>query len=377
MSAMSIRVLYSRLLLLHATGIATLSVVVGAPDVSLQKIQLPDGFSIRIYAAELPDARSLARGDSGTVFVGTRVRGRVYAAVDRDGDHKVDEVFTLLEGLYMPNGVAIRDGSLFVAETNRVLRYDDIEENLSSPPDPVVVVDGLPRDRHHGWKFIRFGPDGRLYIPIGAPCNICDPEDPRYAAISRVATDGSGFEVFANGVRNTVGFDWHPADDVLWFTDNGRDWLGDDTPPEELNRAAEAGLHFGYPYCHGTNLPDPEFGKDKDCGDYTPPALELSPHAAALGMRFYTGGMFPEKYRNHLLIAEHGSWNRKDPIGYRLTFVRIENGKASPFEIFAEGWLQEGKAWGRPVDIEVMPDGALLVSDDLAGVLYRISYSDR
>jgi glucose/arabinose dehydrogenase len=276
----------------------------------------------------------------------------------------------------MPNGVAFRDGALYVAEVNRVLRYDNIEANLRRAPEPVVVNDEFPQDEHHGWKFIRFGPDGQLYVPVGAPCNVCDSEDERYAALLRMQPDGTGLEVFAHGIRNTVGFDWHPETNELWFTDNGRDMLGDDVPPDELNHAPEPALHFGFPFCHGGDISDPEFGQSRSCDEFTPPAQKLGPHVAALGMRFYTGTMFPEEYRNQIFIAEHGSWNRSEPIGYRVSLVRLdEDYHVTSYEVFAEGWLQEdGKFWGRPVDVLVMPDGSLLVSDDDSGAIYRITY---
>jgi glucose/arabinose dehydrogenase len=263
-----------------------------------------------------------------------------------------------------------------VAEVNRVLRYDDIESRLSNPPAPVVVNDSFPTDEHHGWKFIGFGPDGMVYVPVGAPCNVCELSDERYASVMRMKFDGTGLEVFASGVRNTVGFDWHPETKELWFTDNGRDWLGDDVPPDELNRAPEKGLHFGYPYCHGASISDPEFGQKLGCDKFVPPLAELGSHVASLGMRFYTGSMFPQEYRNQIFIAEHGSWNRSIPIGYRITLVRLDGNRAVKYEVFAEGWLQGRSAWGRPVDVLVMPDGALLVSDDKAGVIYRISYEN-
>jgi len=313
-------------------------------------------------------------GSNGTLFVGTREKGRVYALLDHNNDNKADELITIARGLYMPNGVAFRNGSLFVAEVNRVLRFDEIETRLNDPPTPAVVYDGLPRDKHHGWKFIRFGPDGMLYIPVGAPCNVCEKDDERYATITRIKPDGTGLEIFAQGVRNTVGFDWHPETKELWFTDNGRDWLGDDLPPDELNHAPRKGLHFGFPYCHGKNIPDPKFGSKSPCREFVPPARELGPHVAALGMRFYTGNMFPAKYRNQIFIAEHGSWNRSTPIGYRITLVRIQNNRAVKYEAFAEGWFGGSRAWGRPVDVLVMPDGALLVSDDRGNAIYRISY---
>lgn len=341
---------------------------------SLSLIRLPDGFSISLYASHVPNARSLALGEGGTVFVGTRSEGSVYALVDGDADHKAEKVVRLADGLFAPNGVAFRDGALYVAEIHRILRFDDIEARLDNPPQPVVVNGGLPTDRWHGWKFIGFGPDGKLYVPVGAPCNVCTRADERYASLLRMNADGSEVEVFARGIRNTVGFDWHPHTKELWFTDNGRDNLGDDVPPDELNRASQAGLHFGFPYCHAGRIPDPEFGHSRPCGDFTGTAQELGPHVAAIGMRFYTGTMFPAAYRNQIFIAEHGSWNRSDPIGYRISLVRLKDNAPISYEVFAQGWLQGRSAWGRPADVLVMPDGALLVSDDRADVVYRISY---
>jgi glucose/arabinose dehydrogenase len=340
----------------------------------LEQIKLPPGFHISIYATNVPNARSMTLSPKGTLFVGTQSAGNVYAILDYNGDYKADEVVTIAHGLNMPNGVAFRDGSLYVAEGNRVLRYDDIEAHLKSPPEPVVVNNTFPRDKHHGWKFMAFGPDGMLYVPVGAPCNICEPHPDRYAVIMRMRPDGSGLETFARGIRNTVGFDWHPVTKDVWFTDNGRDWLGDDRPPDELNHAPRPGMHFGYPYCHGKNIPDPKLGAKHRCDAFTPPAMELGPHVAALGMRFYTGTTFPEEYRNQILIAEHGSWNRTTPIGYRISLVRLDNSRAVSYDVFAEGWLQGHQAWGRPVDVLVMPDGSLLVSDDRADVIYRIAY---
>jgi glucose/arabinose dehydrogenase len=342
----------------------------------LDAISLPSGFSIRLYTDAVPGARSMTRSPGGVLYVGTRdVGGAVYAVRDTDGDGSADLVVTIDAGLNMPNGVAFRDGALYVAEVSRVLRYDGIDDALDDPPDPVVVGDAFPTDRGHGWKFIRFGPDGRLYVPVGAPCNVCEPPDERYASIQRMNPDGSGLEVFARGVRNTVGFDWDPETEELWFTDNGRDWLGDDLPPDELNHAPAPGMHFGFPYCHGEGIPDPEFGGNVDCGDYTPAARALGPHVASLGMRFYTGAMFPEAYRHRIFIAEHGSWNRSTPLGYRVTMVTLEDNRAVSYEVFAEGWLVDGEAWGRPVDVLVLPDGSLLVSDDRAGAIYRITWT--
>jgi len=361
----------------------------GDQESQLNRIKLPPGFEIHIYADNVPNARSMALSPNGTLFVGTREAGNVYAILDQNQDHKADKVITIAQGLYMPNGVAFRDGALYVAEVNRVLRYDTIEADpsfhselalnavkgqvLTQPPQPAVVNDSFPSDQHHGWKFIRFGPDGLLYVPVGAPCNVCEVSDP-YAAILRMKPNGTGLEVFARGVRNTVGFDWHPVTKELWFTDNGRDWLGDDMPPDELNYAPTSGMHFGFPYYHGKGLPDPEYGRKRKSSEFTPAAMPLGPHVAALGMRFYTGTMFPPEYRNQIFIAEHGSWNRSQKIGYRVSLVRLEGNRAVKYEPFAQGWLGGNEAWGRPVDVLVMPDGALLVSDDQGGRIYRIHY---
>lgn len=343
-------------------------------DSYLDLIKLPPGFKIDLYAGDIPNARSMAMSPDGILFVGTRRAGRVYAVVDHNRDFRADEVVTLIEGLNMPNGVAFRKGSLYVAEVNRILRFDAIEKRLHSPPKPVIVNDTFPRKKHHGWKYIAFGPDDRLYVPVGAPCNICESKDPRFASIMRMQSDGSELEIFTHGVRNSVGFDWHPTTGDLWFTNNGRDWMGDDLPPDTLHHAAIKGLHFGYPYCHAGTIPDPKYGVKQSCNKYTPPAMELGPHVAPLGMKFYTGNMFPQRYHHQIFIAEHGSWNRSVPIGYRITLALLEESKAVRYEIFAEGWLQGGKAWGRPVDVLVLKDGSLLVSDDRAGVVYRITY---
>ncbi|WP_231758921.1 PQQ-dependent sugar dehydrogenase [Microbulbifer elongatus] len=354
---------------------ASISVQAQAADVPLEKLNLPDGFKIELYADDVPNARHMARGDKGTLFVGSRRTGKVYAVVDTDGDHKADEVKVVAEGLKMPTGVAFKDGDLYVSAVTSILRLDDIESNLDNPPKPVTITDQFP-DKHHGWKYIAFGPDGWLYVPIGAPCNICEEKD--YANIQRLKIEGDKVaktETWAEGVRNTVGFTWHPQTKHLWFTDNGRDMLGDDIPPCELNTAPVAGRHFGYPYCHGNDIVDPEFGEGKQCSAYVAPVQELGPHVAPLGVKFYTGDQFPAEYKNQVLIAEHGSWNRSKKIGYRVTMVTLDDeGNATSYEPFIDGWLQGEEAWGRPVDVLVMPDGALLVSDDKAGVIYRVSY---
>ena len=359
------------------------SITFGQAKVQLSRIKLPQGFQISVWADGVANARSIAQSPGGTVFVGTWNAGNVYALRDDNKDGKADKVITVVSGLKnMPNGVAFRDGALYVAEINRILRFDNIESKLESAGTPAVVTDKFPTDRHHGWKFIRFGPDGLLYVPVGAPCNICDRGDP-YNTIWRMKPDGTGMEIYARGVRNTVGFDWHPTSREMWFTDNGRDNLGNDVPTDELNRAPKAGMHFGYPFCHEGKVPDPEFGAKRNCSEFEPPAQRLAPHAGAIGMRFYTGTQFPEQYRNQIFIAEHGSWNRSPGVPYtgtRVSIVRVQDNKAVSYEPFAEGWLggADGRQrWGRPADLEVLPDGSMLVSDDQAGVIYRISYTGK
>jgi len=342
----------------------------------IERVKLPPGFEISVFADGVKDARSMALGEKGWLFVSTRLAGNLYA-IRHDGK-KALETVTIATGLNMPNGVALKDGALYVAEVNRVWRYDAIESALPNAPKPALVYDKYPTDRHHGWKFIRFGPDGWLYVPVGAPCNVCEREDP-YASITRLKPDGSAMEVVARGVRNTVGFDWHPVTKELWFTDNGRDMMGDDVPPDELNHAPRPGMHFGFPHCHGGDVTDPDFARGRKCADFTPPAQKFGAHVASLGMRFYTGAMFPAEYSNQVFIAEHGSWNRSRKSGYRVMRAKVEGGKVVDYGVFAEGFLDAAadKAWGRPVDVQVMPDGALLVSDDYAGAIYRISYRGR
>jgi glucose/arabinose dehydrogenase len=343
-----------------------------AAALPLDKIKLPPGFAISIFADDVPNARAMVRGDKGTVFVGSMRPGKVYALRVRDG--KAVETFVIASGLNMPVGVAFRNGALYVSAVDRILRFDKIEDNLAKPPAPQIVTDRLPADTHHGWKFIAFGPDGLLYVPVGAPCNVCNPDSSRYANIMRMQADGSGLEVYARGVRNSVGFDWHPETRDLWFTDNGRDSMGDDRPDCELNHAPRKDMHFGFPFCHAGDTSDPEFGQTRACTEFTPPAVKLGAHVAPLGMRFYTGATFPAPYKNSIFIAEHGSWNRSKKSGYRVVRVTLENGRAPQHEVFAEGWLQGQSAWGRPADVLVMDDGALLISDDQAGVIYRVAY---
>jgi glucose/arabinose dehydrogenase len=351
------------------------AITAASAKLPLNTIKLPAGFSISVYA-EVDNARSMALSPSGTLFIGNKDESKVYAVKDTNGDGVADKKWVIASGLNMPNGVAFKDGDLYVAEVSRVTKYSGIEDKLSNPGSPTVVNDKFPTETHHGWKYIAFGPDGMLYVPVGAPCNICEPEKPIYASITRMNADGTGREIFASGIRNTVGFTWHPESKEIWFTDNGRDMLGDDIPPCELNTAPKAGLHFGYPYCHGGTIKDPEFGNKRPCSDFTKPAQNLGAHVAPLGLKFYTGSMFPSQYKNQLFVAEHGSWNRSKKSGYQVVLVTVENGKATGTTTFASGWMDDAsqKVWGRPVDMILLPDGSLLLSDDQAGVVYRIVY---
>jgi glucose/arabinose dehydrogenase len=350
-------------------------------DLPVHKLQMPPGFKVEVWA-RVPNARQLSLGNvevvngvlqSGSVYVGS-MKGGTVSAVRFGTGVQVTQVQELARGLRMPVGVAYRNGSLFVSAVQRIVRLDGVDDVRKDKVDPVVVVDDLPTEAHHGWKFIAFGPDGKLYAPVGAPCNICEPDPQRYANILRMNADGSAREVFAQGVRNTVGFDWSPLSKTLWFTDNGRDMLGDDLPPDELNHAPKAGLHFGYPYCHGGDLQDPEFGSKRACKEFVAPVQKLGAHVAALGMRFYTGTMFPAAYRNQIFIAEHGSWNRSKKSGYRITQVTLEGDKAVSYTPFISGWQEGEKTWGRPVDVLVLPDGSMLVSDDFADAIYRVTW---
>ncbi len=344
-------------------------------ELPLSSIKLPKGFTISVYA-EVENARSMAISPNGTIFVGNRNEDKVYAIKDTNGDFIADKKWVIASGLNMPNGVAFKDGNLYVAEVSRINKFSNIEARLDAPGKSEIIYDKFPKETHHGWKYIAFGPDGKLYVPIGAPCNICEPKEPIYASIHRMNADGTGLELFASGIRNTVGFTWHPDTKDLWFTDNGRDMLGDDVPPCELNAAPVKGMHFGYPYCHGGTIKDPEFGNKRSCDEFTKPMQNLGAHVAPLGLKFYTGSMFPAEYKNQIILAEHGSWNRKKKSGYKLSLVKIENGKVVSYQPFASGWLNEEtqKVWGRPVDVLLLPDGSMLVSDDQAGVIYRITY---
>lgn len=342
-------------------------------DIRLDLIELPAGFKIEIYAEGVENARQMVRGDQGTIFAGTLRAGKLWAITDADGDQQADKVRLIDEDLNMPSGVEFMNGDLYVGVVDRILRYDNIESRLDQPSEPVVVTDVLPDKKHHGWKYLRFGPDQKLYIPVGVPCNICDKKG--FGEIRSMHADGSGMQTFARGVRNSVGLAFHPQNDQLWFTDNGKDKMGDDIPADELNHAPSAGMHFGIPYCHQGDILDEEFGTGKNCNDYTAPVAKLDAHGAPLGLVFYTGEMFPPEYSNRLFITQHGSWNRTEKSGYRVLMLDVKpDGKVLKKQVFASGWLQGQKAWGRPNDVLVMPDGALLISDDAADVIYRISY---
>lgn len=340
----------------------------------LGNIKMPEGFKIEVYA-EVEGARSMTLSPNGTLFVGT-TKSKVFAVPDNNHDGKADKVYEIANGLNAPNGVAFKDGSLFIGATTTIYRMDSIEAHLSNPSKPVIVYDKYPGESHHGNRFIAFGPDGKLYVAIGAPCNICEPAKPVYASITRLNADGTGFEIYASGIRNTVGFDWDPKTNDLWFTDNGRDNMGDDQPNDELNKSSKMGMNFGYPYCHQGNILDDKFGKGKNCADYTGPEKLMGPHVAALGMRFNKNNQFSSDYSNAIFVAQHGSWNRSTPLGYRIMVVKqdADGNRADP-EIFAEGWLQKTRdVNGRPVDIQFLKDGSMLVSDDYAGAIYRVYY---
>jgi glucose/arabinose dehydrogenase len=338
------------------------------------KLTLAKGFKIDVYVSGITNARSMRVGDKGTIFVGSRLIDKVYAVVDKGGK---PEVKVIASGLYRPNGVAFKDGTLYIAELSKVSKIEKIEDNLDNPPKPVVIYDDLPKDEAHGWKFISIGPDNKLYVPVGQPGNNVMPSD-RHGQIRRINLDGSGAEVVARGVRNTVGFDWHPVSKELYFTDNGRDWLSEDVPEDELNRVQKVGEHFGSPYCYQGDLPDPEFGWGHSCSEFTPPVAKMGPHSASLGMRFYTGSMFPSKYKNAIFVARHGSWNRSKKFGGDIVAVHLnKDGTVKDKEVIVTGFIGPDNNYiGRPVDVQMLKDGSLLISDDYNGAIYRLSYGN-
>ncbi|WP_442794037.1 PQQ-dependent sugar dehydrogenase [Paraburkholderia sp. HD33-4] len=373
-SAGLLRTSCSRILRVAACVLLAAQALTANAALPIEKITLPPGFHIEVLSDDVPSARAMTFSPKGILYVGSQ-DGHVYALELRNG--RVTGRHVIASGLQMPAGVAWHEGALYVSAVSKVVRFDAIDAHLTDPPKPVVVTDKLPTETHHGWKFIAFGPDGKLYVPQGAPCNICERDPDRFALIGRMDPDGSHYEVVARGIRNSVGFAWHPVTHELWFTDNGRDLLGDDIPSDKLNRAPRLDMNFGFPYCHGGDTPDPEFGKDHPCSEFTPPVVQLGAHVAALGMRFYDGPMFPADYRNNIFIAEHGSWNRSKKVGYRVVRVITDpDGSHARQQVFAEGWLQPGESvWGRPADVLPLPDGSLLISDDTAGAIYRVTYS--
>ena len=328
-------------------------------------------FKLDVVTDQTPSARQMAEAPSGILFVGSFRAGRVYAVVP--AEHGEAEVVTVAEGLTLPSGVALKGGDLYVAALDRVLRYPNIEATFRDRPTPQIVTDKLPDETHHGWKYLSVGPDGHLYVPVGAPCNICESEDARFASILRMHPDTGATTVYAAGVRNSVGMAWHPETGELWFSDNGRDWLGDDLPPEEINRVQKPGAHYGYPYIHGDDIADPEFGAGHDPQEYVTPEVAIQAHSAALGIAFYTGSHFPAEWRGALFIAEHGSWNRSSKVGYRVSVVRFD-GRAPRYAPFLDVWLADEKATARPNDVLVARDGTLLVSDDLGGRIFRVTH---
>lgn len=360
-----------RLILFCALALA--AIASHAAALPLQRLQLPPGFHISVYTDDVPAARAMTLGANGTVFVGSTT-GKVYAVTDNDGDGAAEQVRVIANGLNMPVGVAFHAGDLYISAVNRIVVLRDIKDHLDDPPAPETITADLPSKRHHGWRYIAFGPDGRLYVAVGAPCNVCAPPLP-FASILSMKADGSDWQIVATGIRNSVGFDWQPSSDKLWFTDNGRDMLGDNRPSDELNRIDHVSQNFGFPYCHAGDIPDPQFGAGHPCTDYTPPVQKLGPHVAALGMRFYTGDMFPNRYDGAIFIAQHGSWNRTQKSGYRVMVAYVDGDRVVGYEPFVTGFENNEKAWGRPVDVLPLPDGSLLVSDERAGAIYRITYA--
>jgi len=344
-----------------------------ADKLPIEKLKAPKGFKIELYAAGVGNARTLRQGDKGTVFVGSRLLDKVYAIVDRGEKREVKPIYS---GLYRPNGLAFKDGVLYIAELSRISKVEKIEDNLDNPPKPVVIYDDLPKDEAHGWKFLTIGPDDKLYFQVGAPCNICMPST-AHAQIRRINLDGSGAEVVARGIRQIVGMDFSPITKQLYFTENSRDWLSEDIPEDKLNRLTQPGKdNFGYPYCHQGNIADQEFGWGHSCDEFTKPIALLGPHTAALGMRFYTGNMFPSEYRNAIFIARHGSWNRTKKLGGDIVVAKLsEDGAVKSIEPFITGFIENNNYVGRPADVEFVKDGSMLISDDFNGAVYRVTYS--
>ena len=345
-----------------------------ADKLPLDKLKVKNGFKIEVYAAGVPNARSLRRGPKGTVFVSSRLQDKIHAIVEKDGKR---EVKVIASGLHRPNGIVVHKGTLYIAELSQISKIDNIEDNLDNPPKPTVILSDLPKDEPHGWKYLTVGPDEKLYFHIGAPCNICMPPE-RHSKIYRVGLDGKDLEVYATGIRHIVGMDWHPTLQQLYFSENARDWLSEEVPEDKLNRVTKPGKdNFGYPYCHQGNFPDPEFGWGRSCSEFTKPVALLGAHSAALGMKFYTGKGFGSEYRNAIFLARHGSWNKSNKIGGDVLAIKLNsNGTVKSMEPFITGFIQNNTYVGRPVDVLPMPDGSMLVSDDFNGAVYRVSRSN-
>lgn len=358
-------------------GIPIPPTVTAVERLPLAQIRLPRGFSAEVWAHSMPGARTIIQGPKGTYFVGTRSIGRVYAVLDKG---PAREQKTIIQGLTQPNGLMILDGALYVFAINKVLRYDNIEDKLDAVPQPVDLSDKfmLPGDLQHGWKYVKVGPDGKVYVPVGVPCNICEVNPGVHGHLRRYDPKDWSFEIVARGIRNSVGFDWHPVTKELWFTDNGRDWAGDNGPEDELNRIPKGreGAHFGYPYCHAQGIPDQDIKVPTPCANVITAAALMGPHAAALGMTFYSGSMFPPSYRNAIFAARHGSWNRSKRLGYDVVVARTTADGKARIEPFLTGWLDDAnnRFLARPTDVFQMKDGSLLVSDEYGGALFRITY---
>ncbi len=340
---------------------------------SLDKLITPSGFNVDFYIQGIDNPRQMALSESGVIFVGSRRAGNVYAILDKNGDGKAETRWLVAEHLSQPSGLAYKDGDLYVADIGTIYRYKDILNHLDKPVKE-VFFDELPDDMHHGWKFIRFSPDGHLIIPVGAPCNICEAPTKQHNRILSLDVNSKKLTVVAEGVRNSVGFDFHPQTAELWFSDNGRDMMGDDIPPDEINRVSQMGSHFGYPYVHGGDIKDPEFGQGKDPANYVQPELKLGAHVAPLGIEFYNGKSFPSQYHNQLFVTEHGSWNRSKKVGYKVAVATIENNNIVNYTPVISGFMKDEETFGRPAAILELPDGSLLISDDYANVIYRLTY---
>ncbi len=340
----------------------------------LDKLKVPKGFRIEVWASNVPNARSMRLGDKGTVFVGSRLQDKVHAIVDKDGKRTVK---VIASGMHRPNGLAFKDGTLYISELSKVSKLEKIEDNLDTPPKPILIYDDLPKDEAHGWKFIGIGPDNKLYIPVGQPCNNCLPPD-THAQIRRIDLDGKNMEVVAKGVRNTVGFDWHPVSKQLYFGDNARDWASEDLPEDELNRVTKVGQHFGAPFCYQGDFLDPEFGWGRACSEFEKPIAKMGAHTAVLGMRFYTGNQFPNDYKNGIFMARHGSWNRSIKLGGDIVHVKLKaDGSVQSMKPIVTGFIQDNKFVARPADVLQLKDGSLLISDDFNGAIYRLSYDQK